>query len=239
MSQDNTNGQQHQHLTTQISNQSTVESDRFLPNSCINALIKSFCKDASARQKQSKSKSGKRKKKETKERLNESEDVSDLSEKRVKITGTRVSKEARELLPILANEFIHHVTSHASQICENDNKRTVNSDHVIAAIERTGFTNYIPECQKTADEAQATAAKRRSRSTKLENSSKSMDELAAEQERLFEEARLAMIREQEEEWMRQQQALQAQQQQNATGQTQAPQSSLLQNSEFADNDDYD
>lgn len=150
-----------------------------------------------------------------------------------------MGKEARELLPVLANEFIHHVTSHASKICEEENKRTVNSDHILSAISRTGFTKYISECQKTADEAQAAATKRRNRSTRLEHSSKSMDELAAEQERLFEEARLAMIREQEEEWHRQQQAFAAQQPQQQEDPAAPPQASLLQNSEFADNDDYD
>ena len=52
-------------------------------------------------------------------------------------TSIRVSKETRELLPILANEFIHYITTNAVKICEESDKKTINHEHIVASLKRT------------------------------------------------------------------------------------------------------
>lgn len=194
----------------------SIDSDKFLPQSSIQQLIKDFYKNSS----------GSVNKKLTKrKRKLKSTDEEEIT------TSIRVSKETRELLPILANEFIHYITTNAVKICEESDKKTINHEHIVASLKRTNFTRFLPDCEAIAKDATQQAAKRRKNSNRLENSGKSLEELEREQAAMFEEARLAMMAEYEQNIVEAENVINIQQS-GCTESSQLP-------DDLADNDDYD
>lgn len=204
---------------------SSIDSDKFLPQSCLTQLIRDFYKTSSPQTNKSS-----RTKKAKKRKNTDGDDTEMLKEQ--SSNTIRVSKDARDMLPLLANEFIHYITTNATRICEEADKRTVSSEHILASLERTNFHQYLDECRAVAAEANQTAAKRKKNSNRLEKSGKSMEELEKEQDAIFEQARLQMMSEYEQTMAEAE--LQAQ---NST--TVDASCSVQLPDELADNDDYD
>jgi len=202
----------------------SIDSDKFLPASCLNQLIKDFYKSSSAP-----GTTRKRARKTKQEPPNTEIQDEDIP---AATTSIRISREARELLPLLANEFIHYITTNATKICEESDKKTINHEHIVASLKRTNFTEYTHECNEVAKDANQQAAKRRKNSNRLENSGKSLAELEAEQAAMFETARLAMVAEYEQSVVDAENAVQAGGNEEASCSAQLP-------DELADNDDYD
>lgn len=209
----------------------SIDSDKFLPASCLNQLVKDFYKSSSEPgTTRPRKRERKIKKEETPsiktEAVEETDPIPPTS------STVRISREARELLPLLANEFIHYITTNATKICEESDKKTINHEHIVASLKRTNFTEFMPECNEVAKDASQQAAKRRKNSHRLENSNKSLAELETEQAAMFEAARLAMMAEYEQNVVDAENAVQVGNADDASCSVQLP-------DELADNDDYD
>ena len=71
----------------------------------------------------------------------------------------RVSNDARELVLACCTEFIHLLSSEANEMCNNQQKKTINAEHVLMALDSLGYReeegdrnrtpNYGTTCWRT------------------------------------------------------------------------------------------
>ncbi|CAG8500490.1 11620_t:CDS:2 [Diversispora eburnea] len=78
----------------------------------------------------------------------------------------------------------------ANDICEKDAKKTIAAEHVINALEELGFDSYLSEVKEVFQEHKKLQKDRDKKSSRLENSGMSEEELLRQQELLFEQSRL-------------------------------------------------
>ncbi|KAL1919329.1 uncharacterized protein VTP21DRAFT_2022 [Calcarisporiella thermophila] len=100
------------------------------------------------------------------------------------------AKDTRDLLIDCCVEFIHLIASEANEICEKEAKKTIAAEHVIEALKGLGFESYIEEVQGVFREHKQQQKDRDRRSSRLENTGMSEEELLRQQELLFEQSRL-------------------------------------------------
>lgn len=55
----------------------------------------------------------------------------------------KISKEARETVQECVSEFISFITSEASDKCRKGNRKTINGDDLLYALNQLGFDRYI------------------------------------------------------------------------------------------------
>jgi len=55
----------------------------------------------------------------------------------------KISKEARETVQECVSEFISFITSEACERCKNGNRKTINGDDLLQALNNLGFDRYI------------------------------------------------------------------------------------------------
>lgn len=67
-------------------------------------------------------------------------------------TGVSFAKEARDLLIECCVEFITLISSEANEISEKEAKKTIACDHITKALERLGFSDYVPAVLEAAAE---------------------------------------------------------------------------------------
>ncbi|XKL60967.1 hypothetical protein PGB90_008024 [Kerria lacca] len=109
----------------------------------------------------------------------------------------RVANEVRELLLQCCTEFIHLISSEANEICKSQQKKTMNTEHVLLALDKLGYGEYredVEELAKTCKE------KRRKQSTRLENLGIPEEELYRQQQELFAKAREEQAVHNYEQW---------------------------------------
>ncbi|KAJ9049592.1 negative cofactor 2 transcription regulator complex subunit ncb2 [Entomophthora muscae] len=99
------------------------------------------------------------------------------------------SKETREILIECCVEFIHLLASEANDVCEKESKKTIAAEHVISALQSLGFDEYIPHIQAVFHDHKNTMKIRDRKSSRLENSGLTEEELLKSQEELFAKAR--------------------------------------------------
>uniref|UniRef100_T1IW65 Protein Dr1 n=1 Tax=Strigamia maritima TaxID=126957 RepID=T1IW65_STRMM len=128
------------------------------------------------------------------------------------LPNTRVANDARELILNCCTEFIHLISSEANEICNKQQKKTINADHVLAALESLGFGSYRHEAEAVLKDCKAVAAKKRRQSTRLENLGIPEEELLRQQQELFAKARQEQAEMEQQEIYRMQMAAQEQQQ---------------------------
>jgi histone H3/H4 len=106
------------------------------------------------------------------------------------VPSVRVANEARELILNCCSEFIHLLASEANEICTQQQKKTINAEHIlggncykcckvmerknnlthiVVALDRLGFNDYRTDAEAVLKDCKAVAAKRRRQSTRLEN----------------------------------------------------------------------
>merc|ERR1712203_1082665 len=119
----------------------------------------------------------------------------------------RVANEARELLNC-CTEFIHLVSSEANDICNNQQKKTINAEHVLLALEKLGYGDFRKDAEDALAECKEVAAKRKRQNTRLEQMGISQEELARQQREMFAKAREDAAK-QEQQMLLQQQQIQA------------------------------
>ncbi|XP_071874423.1 negative cofactor 2beta [Bombus fervidus] len=112
----------------------------------------------------------------------------------------RVANESRELILNCCTEFIHLVSSEANEICNQQQKKTINAEHILQALEKLGFGDYSVEAEAVLRDCKAVAAKRRRQSTRLENLGIPEEELLRQQQELFAKAREEQAVAEQQQW---------------------------------------
>ncbi|GAA5805979.1 histone-fold-containing protein [Thamnidium elegans] len=100
------------------------------------------------------------------------------------------SKDTRDLLIDCCVEFIHLIASEANEICEKETKKTIAGEHVVAALQALGFEEYVEEVDDVFKEHKKQQKDRDRKSTRLENTGISEEELLRQQELLFAQSRI-------------------------------------------------
>ncbi|KAI5641583.1 histone-like transcription factor (CBF/NF-Y) and archaeal histone domain-containing protein [Phthorimaea operculella] len=117
------------------------------------------------------------------------------------VPSVRVAFESRELILNCCTEFIHLLSSEANEVCNQSNKKTINAEHVLAALDRLGFSDYTVEAEAVLKDCKAVAAKRRRQSTRLENLGIPEEELLRQQQELFAKAREEQAKQEQQQWL--------------------------------------
>ena len=112
-----------------------------------------------------------------------------------------MANESRELILNCCTEFIHLISSESSDVCNKRNKKTINAEHVLEALDRLGFPDYKAEAEAVLNDCKEVAAKRRKQSTRLEHLGIPEEELLRQQQELFAKAREQQAREEQQQWM--------------------------------------
>ncbi|CAO3609176.1 unnamed protein product [Cunninghamella echinulata] len=101
------------------------------------------------------------------------------------------AKDTRDLLIDCCVEFIHLIASEANEICEKETKKTIAGEHVIASLQALGFEDYVEEVDDVFKEhkRQQKVKDRDKKSSRLENTGISEEELFRQQELLFAQSR--------------------------------------------------
>ncbi|RWS25066.1 Dr1-like protein [Leptotrombidium deliense] len=128
------------------------------------------------------------------------------------VPDIRVANETRELILNCCSEFIKQITTEANLICEEQQKKTMSAEHVIAAFDKLGLETYKIEAERVLNDCKG---KRRRQSTRLEHLGIPEEELLRQQQELFAKAK------REQELRDQQEMLQIQNMQNAALQEQS------------------
>ncbi|CAG8558396.1 3907_t:CDS:2, partial [Ambispora leptoticha] len=92
------------------------------------------------------------------------------------------AKDTRDLLIDCCVEFIHLIASEANEICEKESKKTIAAEHAL------GFESYLNEVQEVFKEHKKLQKDRDKKSSRLENSGMTEEELLRQQELLFEQS---------------------------------------------------
>lgn len=124
------------------------------------------------------------------------------------VPSVRIANEARELVLNCCTEFIHLLSSEANEICNLLNKKTINAEHILMALDRLGFGDYQAEAEAVLKDCKAVAAKRRRQSTRLENLGIPEEELWRQQQELFAKARQEQAYAEQQQWEQLQAAVQ-------------------------------
>ncbi|UZJ51494.1 hypothetical protein CBS101457_000814 [Exobasidium rhododendri] len=95
------------------------------------------------------------------------------------------AKETRDLLIDCCVEFIHLISSEANDVCEKGSKKTIAPEHVVAALKDLGFESFTSEVEDVLKEHKTQQKDRERKTTRMEDSGMSAEELQKQQEMLF------------------------------------------------------
>ncbi|XP_074276412.1 protein Dr1 homolog isoform X2 [Silene latifolia] len=106
----------------------------------------------------------------------------------------RVARDAQDLLIDCCVEFINLVSSESNEVCNREDKRTIAPEHVLKALQVLGFGDYTEEVYAAYEQHKLETMQDGVRSGKWSSSGAEMteEEAAAEQQRMFAEARARM-----------------------------------------------
>ncbi|KAI8092775.1 histone-fold-containing protein [Halteromyces radiatus] len=99
------------------------------------------------------------------------------------------AKDTRDLLIDCCVEFIHLIASESNEICEKETKKTIAGEHVLQSLQALGFEEYVEEVDDVFKEHKKQQKDRDKKSTRLENTGISEEELLRQQELLFAQSR--------------------------------------------------
>lgn len=114
--------------------------------------------------------------------------------------GFLCPRDTRDLLVACCTEFIHLIASEANEACEKAGRKTIGPEHLLEALKNLGFAEYCKEVEAAWNDQQEMAKARaeRQKSIKSLGAGKgegeggekiTEEELARQQEELFEKAR--------------------------------------------------
>lgn len=95
------------------------------------------------------------------------------------------SKEVKDLIIEACTEFIRLVSSEANDICEKSNKKTIGSDHCVQALKDLGFESYLKDIEDVLEDHRQELKQREKKTSKMQVSGLSAEELQQQQEALF------------------------------------------------------
>lgn len=99
------------------------------------------------------------------------------------------SKEAREIIIKSGIEFIMILSSMASEMAENDAKKTIAPEHVIKALEELEYNEFVPFLEQQLADYKGSQRVKEKRDAKFKKSGLSEEELLRQQEELFRQSR--------------------------------------------------
>ncbi|CAI0400662.1 unnamed protein product [Linum tenue] len=89
-------------------------------------------------------------------------------------------------------EFINLISSESNEVCSREDKRTIAPEHVLKALEVLGFGEYIEEVYAAYEQHKLETMDTLKGGGKWNGTEMSEEEAAAEQQRMFAEARARM-----------------------------------------------
>ncbi|XP_057516456.1 protein Dr1 homolog [Amaranthus tricolor] len=106
----------------------------------------------------------------------------------------RVARDTQDLLIECCVEFINLVSSESNEVCNREEKRTIAPEHVIKALEVLGFGEYNEEVYAAYEQHKMETQQDGVRGGGKWGNAAEMteEEAAAEQQRMFAEARARM-----------------------------------------------
>ena len=99
------------------------------------------------------------------------------------------SKEARDMIIKSGIEFIMILSSMASEMAEQESKKTIAPEHVIKALEELEYFEFIPFLNKILVEFKGSMKVKEKKDSKFKKSGLSEEELLRQQEELFRQSR--------------------------------------------------
>lgn len=121
------------------------------------------------------------------------------------VPQVRLSGESKDLIANACNEFIHLLATEANNVCEKQSKKLILPDHVLAALDNLGFSEYKEDCVDVMKQMQVEVDKRKKLRHRLERPDIPEAELLRQQNLLFAEARQQQqMIETAEEWSKMQ-----------------------------------
>ncbi|KAF9626054.1 hypothetical protein IFM89_030722 [Coptis chinensis] len=106
--------------------------------------------------------------------------------------NVRVARDAQDLLVECCVEFINLLSSESNEVCSREEKRTIAPEHVIKALEVLGFGDYIEEVYAAYEQHKAETLDSPKGGKLIGAAEMTEQEAAAEQQRMFAEARARM-----------------------------------------------
>ncbi|MCJ1334911.1 hypothetical protein MMC09_000177 [Bachmanniomyces sp. S44760] len=103
-------------------------------------------------------------------------------------SGLTFGKDARDLLIDCCVEFITLISSEANEIAEKESKKTIATEHIDKALRDLGFPEYVQEVLSVAGEHKEQLRTREKKTSKMEQSGLSEEELLRQQQELFRSA---------------------------------------------------
>uniref|UniRef100_A0A2P2LKE6 Uncharacterized protein MANES_01G022100 n=1 Tax=Rhizophora mucronata TaxID=61149 RepID=A0A2P2LKE6_RHIMU len=104
----------------------------------------------------------------------------------------RVARDAQDLLIECCVEFINLVSSESNEVCNREEKRTIAPEHVLTALEVLGFGEYIEEVYAAYEQHKLETVDSLKVGKWNNGAEMTEEEAAAEQQRMFAEARARM-----------------------------------------------
>jgi len=103
------------------------------------------------------------------------------------------SETAQERIQQCCIELIQLLASESNEMMQRDKKQQIMTHHVLKAVKELEFDNWLPELEALiqAKEAEAKSAPR-SLKRRMEQSGRSLDELARRQQEMFQKAKQKM-----------------------------------------------
>jgi histone H3/H4 len=134
------------------------------------------------------------------------------------VPQVRLSGEAKDLIANACNEFIHLLATESNNVCEKQSKKLILPDHVLAALDNLGFSEYKEDCVEVMRQMQQEVDKRKKLRSKLDKPGIPEAELLRQQNQLFAEARQQQqMLENAEEWSKMQMEVQLALQRQVSG----------------------
>ncbi|CAI4980722.1 ATV_HP_G0148120.mRNA.1.CDS.1 [Saccharomyces cerevisiae] len=99
------------------------------------------------------------------------------------------TKDAREIIINSGIEFIMILSSMASEMADNEAKKTIAPEHVIKALEESEYNEFIPFLEEILLNFKGSQKVKETRDSKFKKSGLSEEELLRQQEELFRQSR--------------------------------------------------
>ncbi|CAD6565335.1 MAG: hypothetical protein ASARMPRED_006545 [Alectoria sarmentosa] len=95
------------------------------------------------------------------------------------------ARDARDLLIDCCVEFITLISSEANDIAEREAKKTIATEHIDKALKELGFPEYVREVLASAGEMKESLKTREKKTSKMDQSGLTQEELLQQQQELF------------------------------------------------------
>ncbi|KAF6221704.1 hypothetical protein HO133_001672 [Letharia lupina] len=95
------------------------------------------------------------------------------------------ARDARDLLIDCCVEFITLISSEANEIAEREAKKTIATEHIDKALKELGFPEYVREVLASAGEMKESLKTREKKTSKMDQSGLTQEELLQQQQELF------------------------------------------------------